>query len=614
MEMNRKILEKEIKMLLDQNIWPMKNEISIEIEQYVKNIQTQIAVRVKNAKTIDFELRKYIKEQAGTLMFRVVAIQNVSKNQGSKTPGIDGKILDTDLYKIELCRETSMTKLEEYKASPVRRIYIPKANGKKRPLGIPTIKDRCVQEIFRLVMDPAIDPISDADSYGFRKRRNCHMAIGRIQNILRRVPANKIVIDADIKGFFDNIHHKWITENFPMPYRCEHILKEWLNCGILENKIFQIRESGVPQGGIISPLIANYTLNGIEKAVFEDTKNYIPTSTGNSYTDITKQLIRYADDFIIITNTETVVDKIMENLNKFLQERGLQLNNDKTKILTLSSEASFNFLGYTFQYFKTPKVSSIHNRADLTTKEKLFIYPNRDKFIAIKQKIKSIISASVNLSAYQLIKRLNPVIIGWANYFSLCICAKTLSHLDNYIYRRIWNWMRKKHPRTSKYYLADKYLITQESKSPVGRKWHFHGIVEAQKKNDIVYLKYAAHNQSITCGSKIALAPEVREGDSPYINEIPYNEYQVHVAKLRKPTKGLIDQMKLYNKQKGKCEYCGEHMEDITEADVHHIIPINIGGTHKGLTNKSLIHKSCHVLIHKKYGKKQATVLPFRNQ
>lgn len=621
MEIKRKILIKKITKLLDEDIWiwPMKTELSFEIEQYVEEIQSQIAVRVKNARIIDLDLRKFMKEEAGTLIFRILAVQNISLNTGSKTPGIDNKIISNDLDKIELCAKLSMSHLEDFKASPVKRVYIPKPDGKTRSIGILSIFDRCVQELFRLVLDPAIDPISDPDSYGFRKSRNCHMALGRLQNILRKNPSTKVVIDADIKGFFDNINHDWIIQNFPMPFRCEHILIEWLKSEIYDKDIFIINDSGVPQGGIISPLIANFTLNGIENAVFEGTKKFIPCKTNKSFNNVMNNLIRYADDFVIVTNTMLIIPKIIENLNNFLMIRGLTLNKEKTQILELKEEKGFDYLGYTFQYFENPKISAIHNRADLTIKEKLFIYPSRDKVLAIKHKIKETIAKSKELSAYQLIKILNPVIMGWANYFSLGISAKTLSHLDNYIYQRIWVWITKKHPKTSKHFLAEMYLMNKEIKSPIGRKWHFFGQISnnstlEKRSANIVFLKLASHNQSIVCPSRMALPIEVRDGDSPYISNAPYLEHKLKTTFLRRPKKGINDQKRLYNLQKGLCEYCGGFIENLEDAEIHHIKPINIGGTHKGLTNKSFIHKECHTLIHNKFGNKQITFLPFRNQ
>lgn len=632
----KKELTKKILGLLNKKIWPYNSELKLELDDFIEETQKDIAVKVKLSNKIDDKIKLLMKDYAMSVIYAITAIENISKNKGKKTPGIDNKRLETKEDKINLVKELSFKNLKSYKASPVRKIYIlDPIKNKKKELGIPTIKDRCVQELFRLVLDPAIDVISDPDSYGFRKNRNCHMALGRVQKTLIKNPSHKTIIDADIKGFFDNLNHKWIINNFPFPTHCNHILEQWLTTEIFENKIVSYNEQGVPQGGIISPLIANYTLNGIEKKAFEGLRKYKPGIKNKvNYTDLTRSLIRYADDLVVIIGDikEEYCSLVSKNIEDFLGERGLQLN--KKNIIYLGKEdergevtpieGKFNFLGFTYHYIPKPKISSFFNRKDLLCKDKIFVYPNRDKFKNFKKKIKEIIKRSKNLTAYQLIKVINPIITGWTNYYGLSTCAKTLSHLDNYIYRRLWVWIIKKYPRTSKVYLAEKFFKSEDIKSPVNRTWHFHGKLEEisnnlqKRRKGIIFIKFASKLNRIIALFKVALGPVIRTM-SPYINKEEFIKHSLIVNKLRMVNKGYTDTTFLYNLQEGLCEYCNKPLfiyEDLSNSntDVHHITPISIGGKDNTFSNKSLIHKECHKLIHTKFGYKQKTFLPYRKE
>lgn len=634
----KKELTKNIISTLKENKWPFNTALKSDILGYIEEIQRDIAVQVKSSNGINDKIKLIMKEHVMSIILVITAIENVSKNKGHKTCGVDNNKLSTIDEKLNLVKELSYKSLSQYKASPplYKRggVYIvDPIKNKERPLGIPTVKDRCVQELFRLVLDPAIDVISDPDSYGFRKNRNCHMALGRVQKTLIKNTSMKTIIDADIKGFFDNINHKWILKNFPFPTRCEHILKEWLNAGIFEKEEIIINDQGVPQGGIISPLIANYTLNGIEKEAFKGLRKYKPGIKNKAnYTDLTRSLIRYADDFVVIIGDikEEYTQLVYKNIENFLNERGLNLNSTKTKIIYFGKEningkvepieGKFNFLGFTFHFIPNPKISSFFNRKDLLQKAKLFVYPNRDKFKNFKKKIKETIENSKNISAYELIKKLNPLITGWTNYFGLSICAKTLSHLDNYIYRRIWVWIKKKYPRTSKIFLAEKFFKNNEIASPANRSWHFFGRIDNLTRNQqkrrkgVIFLKFALKLNNIIALFKVAPSPDLRT-KTPYIDKDDFIKYSVNVNKQRMSKEGYSDTSVLYNLQKGYCEFCNQPLMengDLSNTVVHHIKPLNIGGSDKTLSNKTLIHKECHTTIHNIYGYKEITKLPYR--
>lgn len=659
-EEKHKVIDLKILECLDRNYWPFKDKsLKNEINKAVKELQTKIATEVRDKNQYDDSFMKKINMLVKSRFFIVHAIKEVWTNTGSKTPGSDNIIMSEEVA-IQLAKEINYKFLKLYKAESIRRVYIPKSNNKMRPFGIPTIKDRVIQELFRSLLDPIIEVTSDPNSYGFRKGRNCHMAIGALSQALRTcsstINGEVIIIDLDIKGFFDNISKQWILNNFPFPSEYKHVLEEWLNSGIIyKNSDIEYTQSGVPQGGIISPLIANFTLNGIEEAAFKNCKKTRPSTEEErniqkgswKYKEIYYKLIRYADDFIIITNDNKYVEQIKTNVYKFLEERGLEINWEKSKIYNFKEpNVHFNYLGFTFHKVNKVKLSSILNRRDMTDNLKVMIYPEKLKVMEFRTKIKNIIKSSYNLSAYELIKQINPIIRGWSAYFDLGLSAKILSRIDNYIYRRIWVWLKRKYPKTSKYYLGKKFfgvdkikegliLPTKKfkemiesmivDKSPVDRKWHFRGCVTHNNnkrtentKSNVVFLVITILERKRVPTNMLALPDNLRK-KNPYINETEFNNVKMKQILLRIRKDTIKDQLKLYQKQNGICEYCGEFINDIDKAVIHHIIPLQsvkeskeIKKLHSGLNNKSLIHKECHIDLHNIYGYKKIGLLKFR--
>ena len=255
---------------------------------------------------------------------KLLAVRRVTENQGRKTPGVDGESWDTPEKKMVA---VGTLRGRGYRPQPLRRIYIPKSNGKLRPLGIPTMKDRAMQALHLLALDPVAETMADEDSYGFRQKRRCADAMkGCFTALKHRNPS--WVLEGDIRGCFDNISHDWLLAHVLMD---RVILRKWLKAGYMEKQILHATEEGTPQGGIISPVLANLALDGLERRLRE---HYPVRGKGSENGRKAKvHLIRYADDFIITGRTkELLEDEVKPLVEGFLRERGLELSAEETKI------------------------------------------------------------------------------------------------------------------------------------------------------------------------------------------------------------------------------------------------------------------------------------------
>lgn len=252
---------------------------------------------------------------------RTLAVRRVTENRGRKTAGVDGELWDTPKTKWEAIARMSR---QGYKPKPLRRVYIPKANGKRRPLGIPTMLDRAMQALYLLALEPVSETTADRNSYGFRPMRSTADAIEQCFINLSRKNSAQWVFEGDIKGCFDNIDHDWLIANIPMD---KAILRKWLKAGYMESGRLNQTVAGTPQGGIISPTLANMALDGLE-AVLET--HFGKKNTKAAYK--TKvNYVRYADDFIITgISKEILENKVKPLVEEFMAERGLSLAPEKT--------------------------------------------------------------------------------------------------------------------------------------------------------------------------------------------------------------------------------------------------------------------------------------------
>src|SRR5580658_6606567 len=378
---------------------------------------------------------------------KVLAVRRVTENDGKKTPGVDEEIWDTPEKKTQAVHAL---KRRGYQPQPLRRVYIPKSDGKTmRPLGIPTMKDRAQQALHLLALAPVVETTADKNSYGFRQQRSCADAIEQCFKALRSANTQWI-LEGDIKSCFDKISHDWLLAHVPMD---RVILQKWLKSGYMEKHVLHDTADGTPQGGIISPALANCALDGLERLL----QGKYPAgrrlkSLGGEKPCV--NLVRYADDFVITSKSKELLEgEIKPLVEQFLQERGLELSPTKTVITHV--ERGFDFLGQNVRRYPNGK---------------LLIKPSKKNIKTFLDGIRETIKAALGKSAADLINELNPKIRGWANYHRHVVSKRTFDRVDHLIFYKLWQWARRRHPKKDPSWLKHKYFERHQD-----RDWIFFG-------------------------------------------------------------------------------------------------------------------------------------------
>ncbi len=370
------------------------------------------------------------------------AIKRVTSNRGSKTPGVDGETWASNERKAQAILELQQ---DSYRAKPLRRKYIQKPGSNKlRPLGIPTMKDRAMQAVFNTGLAPIAETTGDTNSYGFRPYRSCQDAIDQIAAMMSRATHPQWVLEGDIKGCFDNISHEWIMKHIPVEKR---ILSQWLKCGYMENNELLFNEAGTPQGGIISPVIANMVLDGIETMLNKKYKVWRKQSGHWEWHSPNKEhnhhvnFVRYADDFIVTGDSQELLEnEIKPMLREFLAERGLTLSEEKTVVTNM--ETGFDFLGFNIR----------------TYNGKLVIKPTESRVQRFMQKIDDVLKANQTVKTVYLINRLNPMLRGWTNYYRFVSSSLEFKALEHWLFGKLWHWACRRHPKKNHSWVKDKYF------------------------------------------------------------------------------------------------------------------------------------------------------------
>ena len=294
-------------------------------KRYVGSLQARIVKAVKQGRKGKVKSLQWLLTHS--FYAKALAVKQVTENKGRKTSGVDGETWQSATKK---WRAISSLKRSGYKASPLRRVFIPKSNGQKRPLGIPTMLDRGMQALYLLAVEPEVETNSDGNSFGFRKQRSCADAIEQCFKVLCRKRAGEWVLDADIKGCFDNISHEWMLKHLNID---KPILSQWLNAGFMESGKVYPTLAGTPQGGIISPTLMNMVLNQLQGTIEE--ASGVKRGKHREIRSNVKRVsvIRYADDFVVTAHSQAfLVDTILPCINEFMSQRGLALSPEKTKI------------------------------------------------------------------------------------------------------------------------------------------------------------------------------------------------------------------------------------------------------------------------------------------
>ena len=451
------------------------------------------------------------------------------------------------------------------KSKPIRRVWIPKpGKNEKRPLGIPVMRDRAAQALTKAALEPEWEAKFEGNSFGFRPGRSAHDAIGAIFNYVRLKP--KYVLDADIAKCFDRINHQKLLAKLNTFPKLRKQIKAWLKAEIVD---FTKNETtpnhqGTPQGGVISPLLSNIALHGLE--------NRLKQVWGLSEV----ALIRYADDFVILHHKLEKVKKCQAIISEWLREYDLELNSEKTRIVhTLNKlddkKPGFDFLGFNIRQYKVGKRNSNKSTNGKLLGFKTLIKPSTESVRRHYLKISDTVKRYSAAPQYQLITKLNPIIRGWCNYFKTVCSKDTFAQLKNLTYLRIKRWADRRHPKKSQTWVMDKYW-----KRVKDDKWVF----KSTGRYEAELLKH----------SKVKIIRHIKiKGDSsPYNGDTLYwGERMSNHPEMKKSVANLL------KKQNGKCNWCGLPFQEVDKLENDHITPVKAGGNHK-LENRQLLHKHCH--------------------
>jgi len=508
-------------------------------------------------------VRKLQKTLIRSWSAKCIAVRRVTQeNQGKNTAGVDGVKTLTPKQRINLVGKLKLTG----KAKPTRRANIPKpGTTETRPLGIPTINDRALQALVKLALEPEWEAKFEPNSYGFRPGRSCHDAIEAIFICINKKA--KYVLDADISKCFDRIDHKALLLKINTYPTLRQQIKRWLKAGYcVEEGLFPTNQ-GTPQGGVISPLLANIALHGMEERV----KQYAETLKGRKADNRQSlSLIRYADDFVIIHEDLNVVKKCQEIIAEWLRDMGLELKPSKTKLThtlkKIEGNVGFEFLGFHVQQHKVGNYRSANSSQRIPLGFKTVITPSKAKVKVHLTKIAEIIDTHNTAPQAALISKLNPIIRGWSNYYSTIISKQTFSKVDHLTYDKLRAWARtrgKGNINVAKYWRT------------VGdRNWCF------STENGIELTRHS--DTPIVRHIKIKGVASPFDGNWTYWSKRrgEYPETPNRVASL-------------INRQKGICSHCGLYFTSTDIVEVDHIKPTSLGGKDT-YDNLQLLHKHCH--------------------
>jgi RNA-directed DNA polymerase len=501
---------------------------------------------------------------------KLLATRRVTQdNSGKKTAGIDGV---AELNQEKRLKLALNLKLKE-KGKPVRRVWIPKpGKTEKRPLGIPTMEDRARQALVKTVLEPEWEARFEPNSYGFRPGRSCHDAIEAIYTVIKNKAV--YVLDADISGCFNNINHKQLLNKLDTNPKLRRVIKGWLKAGVMEGEMFHKVESGTPQGGVISPLLANIALHGMEtdtkEALKDDLMNYERSRTGRPVTwnavHRTISIIRYADDFIILHRDRNIIDKAKAFIENWLKGIGLELKPAKTRIghtlKEVENRIGFDFLGFDIRQYPTKSKKLGFKTLTKPSKEAV----KRHLFV-IRQTLREMRGAP----QVAVIAKLNPIVKGWSRYYTTAVARKTFEKVDHHTHQKLWRWAKFRHPHKGEQWVKRKYFRVHG-----GFEWRF---MTHEGEFLILHSDHRIQRHIKVEGRKT-----------------PFDGDWIYWSRRLGRTPGIQPRVaKLLKKQNGKCGYCGLYFKAEDRLEVHHL---DNNHNNNALCNLVLLHRHCHDNVH----------------
>ncbi len=514
-------------------------------EAEVSRLQARIAKATQEKKWNTVKRLQYLLSHS--YYAKALAVRKVTTNKGKHTPGIDKELWNTPAVKM---RNVLILTDKGYKAKPLRRVFIEKpGKKKKRPLGIPCMYDRAMQALYALALDPVSETTADEKSFGFRRGRSAQDACEYIFTALSRRTSPEWVLEGDIKGCFDHISHDWLIDHIPMD---KSVLKQFLKAGfVFQNELFPTDE-GTPQGGVISPILANMALDGMQKVLSDRFHTNRLGKIDLRFKNAHKvNLVRYADDFIVTAATKEIAEEAKEIIRGFLCTRGLELSEEKTLITHVDD--GFDMLGWTFRRFK----------------EKLIVKPSKKSVKALNASLhNTVLERGKAWRQEDLIRVLNRQLRGWANYHQ-SVCAKdAFSRTDHILYEMLWRWAKRRHPKKNRKWITANYWYSKGL-----RNWVF-----STKNAELIRLGEVP----------IIRHTKVRMSANPYLD----SEYFIQ-RKFQNGMKRLSGRFKkIWRNQNGCCYHCGQPMEISDEREIFYKIPKSMGGK-DDVPNMAYVHKYC---------------------